>query len=125
MSVAHVETLLDIDDGYTALRVTRSSPAHLDVSVTVRHEPLDTRQVSFSLNLDEFRRLVDALEHPGKSRHGHLSLWTARSIYLMPKHVSSQTYREITLHRASLLGGWRVPATLSTEMVRGLKSLQA
>ena len=97
---------------------------HLDLSVSVRHEPLNHRRVAFSLTPEQVRKLVDALEQPGKSRHGHLSLWTAQSIYLMPRHAISQTYREIMLYRATWLGSWKAPATLSTEMVRGLKSLR-
>ncbi len=124
MTLPSSETLLDVDDGYTALCVTRSSPKQLDLLVSVRHEPMDQRRVAFSLTPEQFRHLIDALEQPGKSRHGHLSLWTARSIYLMPRHAPSQTYREILLYRATLLGSWKVPATLSTEMVRALKTLR-
>lgn len=116
--------LVNIDNRYTALRIVRQASGSFDVWVSVAADPINRHDVSFLLTKQKFCAFVAALDQTGKSRHGHVSLMKVRAIYLEPKYVATQEFRDITIYWASWGSMWQVPATLSTEMVRAIKAVK-
>lgn len=81
--------------------------------------------VDLQLSPNEFIQFLASLKERAGSVHGHSDLWNASTIRIKPKHMESQQYRDIVIHRRYfILGAFWVPGALSGKMVRELLALQ-